>query len=215
MKEPPKGMPKQTRPDIWFCYRTSPAISSWNAPEVAERVAEFPFTVAFAYTMDETNHMAYDILLPDATDSESLQLIRIGATKFSRISGATKGRAIRQPAVDPVVDCRDMTDIATALAEEAGILEAYNDAINRGAAGIGLRRKGYDYALDPTSAHDRDTIWDAVCKAASHDTSAGQEIHDLERFEKGYMLTDFRNSDCISIPWRTEPAVPRCPIRNA
>ncbi len=94
-----------------------------------------------------------------------------------------------------------MTDIATALAEEAGILEAYNDAINRGAAGIGLRRKGYDYALDPTSAHDRDTIWDAVCKAASHDTSAGQEIHDLEWFkEKGYMLTDFPELDWYLYP---------------
>jgi phenylacetyl-CoA:acceptor oxidoreductase len=195
MKDPPKGMPKQTRPDIWFCYRTNPAISSWNAPEVAERVAEFPFTVAFAYTMDETNHMA-DILLPDATDLESLQLIRIGATKFFENFWRHEGWAIRQPAVDPVVDCRDMTDIATALAKEAGILEAYNEAINRGAAGIGLARKGYDYALDPARAHGRDTIWDAVCKAASHETSDGAEVRDLDWFkENGYMLTDFPELD--------------------
>ncbi|NQV55207.1 MAG: molybdopterin-dependent oxidoreductase, partial [Rhodospirillales bacterium] len=60
-KKAPANWPTPTKPDIWFCYRTNPAISSWNAPEVAKRVAEFPFTVSFAYTHDETNHMA-DIL---------------------------------------------------------------------------------------------------------------------------------------------------------
>ncbi len=81
-KQQPDHWPKQTKPDIWFVYRTNPAISSWNAPEVAQRVAEFPFIVAFAYTHDETNHMA-DILLPEATDLESLKLIQIGTTQFN------------------------------------------------------------------------------------------------------------------------------------
>ena len=32
-KEQPENWPTATKPDIWFCYRTNPAISSWNAPE--------------------------------------------------------------------------------------------------------------------------------------------------------------------------------------
>ena len=129
-KTQPKNWVEQTKPDMWICYRSNPAISSWDAPEVAERIAEFPFTVAFAYTMDETNHMA-DILLPEATDLESLQLIRIGGTKFQENFWKHEGWAIRQPAIDNAVDCRDLTDISTELAKRVGILEDYNEAINR------------------------------------------------------------------------------------
>jgi len=66
-------MPKTTYPAIWFQYRTNPAISSWDTAEITARLSEFPFIVSFAYTLDETNHMA-DILLPDRTDLEGLQL---------------------------------------------------------------------------------------------------------------------------------------------
>ena len=102
-KKLPKPMRTQTLPDMWINYRTNPAISSWNAPEVAERIAEFPFTVSFAYTRDETNHMA-DVLLPESTDLESLQLIQIGSTKFTEQFWKHQGWAIRQPVVDPVFD---------------------------------------------------------------------------------------------------------------
>ena len=36
-----------------------------------------------------------------------------------------KGWAIRQPAVEPVVDCMDMTDVATELARRTGLLAEY------------------------------------------------------------------------------------------
>ena len=150
-KEPPDNWPAPTKPEIWFCYRTNPAISQLAAPEVAQRVAEFPFVVAFAYTRDETNHMA-DILLPEATDLEGLQLIRIGGTKFIENFWRHHGWAIRQPVADRVVDSRDMTDIATELAARVGLLDAYNRAINRGAAGMKLDGEGFDYALDPDLA---------------------------------------------------------------
>ena len=61
-------------------------------------MARFPFMVAFAYTHDETNHHA-DILLPEATDLESLQLIRIGGSKFVEQFWDCTGFALRQPAV--------------------------------------------------------------------------------------------------------------------
>ena len=77
--------------------RTPASVSSLNAREVAERVAEFPFIVSFAYTLDETNWMA-DYLLPEATDLESLQLIRIGSTTFIEQFWNQQGWATRQRA---------------------------------------------------------------------------------------------------------------------
>jgi phenylacetyl-CoA:acceptor oxidoreductase len=190
-KTPPDHWPKPTMPEIWFSYRTNPAISSWHTAEVTDRVAEFPFVVSFAYTHDETNHMA-DILLPEATDLESLQLIQIGNTKFIEQFWKHQGWAIRQPAVEPVVDCMDMTDIATELAKRTGLLEPYNQAINRGAAGMKLAGDDFDYRLDPAATHSREAIWDAVCKAASHSLSDGEAVHGLDWFkEHGYMLRPF------------------------
>ncbi|MFN0304229.1 MAG: molybdopterin-dependent oxidoreductase [Burkholderiales bacterium] len=207
-KEQPDHWPKQTNPEIWFCYRTNPAISSWNAPEVAERLAEFPFIVAFAYTDDETNHFA-DVLLPDATDLESLQLIRIGSTKFIQQFWKHEGWAIRQPVIDNAVDCMDLTDISTALAKRSGILEQYNAAINRGAAGMGLRSKTFDYSIDTTVPHSREMIWNAIAKAASHDLSKGEAVHDLDWFkENGYMLGTFSQLD-----WYLYPSMVRQNLR--
>ena len=199
-KKLPDHWPKQTKPEMWICYRTNPAISSWNAPEVAERVAEFPFTVAFAYTHDETNHMA-DVLLPEATDLESLQLMRLGTTKYTEQFWKHEGWAIRQPAGDKTVDCRDMTDIATELADRLGLLEEYNAAINRGAAGMRLTGEGFDYSLDVTKAHGLEDIWDAVAKAASHDLSDGEEVHGIDWFkEHGFMLKPYSQLEWYLYP---------------
>lgn len=190
-KQQPDSWPQQTKPDIWFCYRTNPAISSWNAQEVAKRVAEFPFTVGFAYTRDETNHMA-DILLPEATDLESLQLIQIGSTKFTEQFWNHQGWAIRQPAVDHQVDCKDMTDIATELASRVGILDEYVTAINKGAGGARLFGETFDYSLPTDQPPELNEVWDAVAKAASHTLSGGEQVHNLEWFkEHGFMLAPY------------------------
>ena len=192
-KKQPDNWPTQTKPEMWINYRTNPAISSWNAPEVAERIAEFPFTVSFAYTIDETNWMA-DVLLPDATDLESLQMMQIGSTKFTEQFWKHQGWAIRQPVADKVVDSMDMTDISTALAERVGLLEEYNEAINRGAAGARLvdREGRYDYGIDVGRNNTREEIWDAVAKAASHELTDGEEVHGIDWFkENGYMLRPF------------------------
>ncbi|MDP6926070.1 MAG: molybdopterin-dependent oxidoreductase, partial [Rhodospirillales bacterium] len=207
-KESPKNWPRQSLPEMWICYRTNPAISSWKAKDVADRIAEFPFTVAFAYTDDETNHMA-DILLPEATDLESLQLIRIGGTTYTENFWKQEGWAIRQPAIDPVHDNLDMTDIATELARQAGVLEGYNKAINLGAAGSKLKGEGYDYSLDPEIVHDRDDIWDAHCKSASHQLSGGEEVNGLDWFkENGFMLRDFSQ-----LQWYLQPFLKRQKLR--
>jgi len=190
-KEQPENWPQATLPDVWFCYRTNPAISSWNAPEVAERVAEFPFVVAFSYTHDETNHMA-DILLPEATDLESTQLARIGSTKFIQNFWKHEGWALRQPVAEKTTDCRDMTEISTELAARTGVLEEYNEAINRGAAGISLRTENHDFTLEPAEKHSVDEIWDRVARAASAEVSDGEDIKGLDWFkQEGFMLKPY------------------------
>ena len=105
------------------------------------------------------------------TDLESLQLIRIGGTKFNQNFWHHEGWALRAKPLEPVGNTRDMTDITTELAKQAGILKEYVTAINKGAAGMSLadRAGTFNYALDPSKPPTSTEVWDAVCKAASHE----------------------------------------------
>ncbi len=187
----PEAWPVTSLPELWFAYRTNPAISFWDTRAVAGMMARFPFTVCVAYTHDETNHMA-DLLLPEATDLESTQLIRLGKTKFVEQFCDHQGFVLRQPAVAPRGDTRDFTWIATELARRCGLLTEYNEAINRGACGVPLKADTHDYALEPERPHAVEAIWDAVCRAASHELSGGSEVHDLAWFKAhGLMARPF------------------------
>ena len=170
----PPGLPRVTLPELWFVYRTNPAISFWDTAALEERMARFPFVVAFAFTRDETNHFA-DLLLPDASDLESLQLIRIGGSKYIEQFWDHEGFALRQPAIAPRGEARDFTDIATALAASVGLLEPYNAAINRGALGVRLK----EFSLTTDRSHVAEDIWDAVCRAASSELTEGKASHGL------------------------------------
>lgn len=202
--ETPPGLPRVTYPELWFVYRTNPAISFWDTGQVTERMAQFPFVVALAYTRDETNHFA-DILLPDQVDLESLQLIYVGGSKYIEQFWKHEGYALRQPAVEPVVDARDFTDIATELARRTGLLERYNASINRGAAGVPLRGEKWDFALQEGRAYGRDEIWDAVCRAASAELTDGAETHGLDWWRKhGLRVKPFPQSDWYLYPTLAE-----------
>ncbi|MEP7328807.1 MAG: molybdopterin-dependent oxidoreductase [Betaproteobacteria bacterium] len=196
----PPGLPRVTLPDVWFVYRTNPAISFWDTQAVGEKMARFPFVVAFAYTRDETNHFA-DVLLPDATDLESLQLIHIGGTKYVEQFWEHEGYALRQPVVKTRGEARDFTDIATALAQRTGLLPQYNAAINKGAGGVPLKGRYGDFSLDVTHAHARDAIWDAVCRAASADLTEGAQAHGLDWWkEHGLATKRFPRADWYLLP---------------
>jgi phenylacetyl-CoA:acceptor oxidoreductase len=198
--ETPPGLPRVTYPELWFVYRTNPAISFWDTRQVAERMAQFPFVVAMAYTRDETNHFA-DILLPDQMDLESLQLIRIGGSKYIEQFWKNEGYALRQPVVAPRTEARDFTDIATELASRTGLLERYNASINRGTAGVRLKGEQWDFSLDTTLAHSRDEIWDAVCRAASAELTDGKETCGLDWWkENGLRVKPFPQSDWYLFP---------------
>jgi phenylacetyl-CoA:acceptor oxidoreductase len=181
-------MPDATLPDLWLVYRTNPAISFWDTKKVMEAMAKFPFTVCFAYTRDETNHFA-DILLPDRTDLEGLQLIRVGGPKFVETFWDNTGFALRQPVVAAQGESRDFTWIATEIARRAGVLEKYNTNINRGAAGVPLKGENYDFTLDVDQPHEVEEIWEASCRAASAELTDGKETQGLDYYRKiGFRL---------------------------
>jgi phenylacetyl-CoA:acceptor oxidoreductase len=208
LDETPKGLPRVTPPDLWFVYRTNPAISFWDTTALGEKMARFPFVVAFAYTRDETNHFA-DVLLPDATDLESLQLIRIGGTKYVEQFWQHEGFALRQPAVATRGQARDFTDVATELAERTGLTGKYVAAINKGACGVPLKHEHADHALPTDRPPTRELVWDAVCRAASAEISEGREVHGLDWWrEHGLMTRPFSQAE-----WYLTPTLQRAGLR--
>jgi len=189
--EPLAALPAASPPDVWIVYRTNPAISFWDTETLGAAMARFPFVVCFAYTRDETNHVA-DVLLPDCTDLEGLQLLRIGGTKYVEQFWDYQGFALRDPAVPPQGEARDFTWIATELAKRTGLIEQYNQAINRGAAGVRLFGANYDFSLDPAKAHGVETVWNAVCRAASAELTDGVESDGLEYYRgHGFRVKSF------------------------
>jgi phenylacetyl-CoA:acceptor oxidoreductase len=184
----PKNLPKATQPDVWFVYRTNPAISAWDAPGVADKISKFPFIVAFAFTKDETNHMA-DILLPDQVDIESTQLIRIGGSKFVEQFWHYQGYALRQAAIEGRGESRDFTDIAGELAERLGLREEYNNRINRGGAGVRLRGENYDFCLEEEKRYTKEEIWDHISRAASAELTGGENTDGLDWYKEHGLKT--------------------------
>jgi len=177
-------MPKPTYPEMWIVYRSNPSISFWESRRLVDAAARFPFMVAFAYTVDETNYMA-DLLLPEASDLESTQVIRMGATKYMEQFWDCHGVVLRQAAVAPQGEARDFTWITTELAKRTGLLPEYIAALNRGIAGVSaLKGKDYDYSLDPATPPEPDQIWDSVCRAATMTLSDGKEEHGLDWYKE-------------------------------
>ncbi|HSB40220.1 MAG TPA: molybdopterin-dependent oxidoreductase [Methylomirabilota bacterium] len=184
LENPPEAWPAPTLPDVWIIYRTNPAISNWDVGRIEHQLERFPFVAAFAYTQDETNWYA-DLLLPEATDLESLQLYRIGGTKYIEQYWQHTGWALRQPVVEPPVATRDLTDIATELAARTGLLPEYLAALNRGSGTtVPLKGEGYDYSFAEPIRPTADEIWDRVCRAATVSLSRGAVERDLAWFKR-------------------------------
>ena len=178
-----ESWPRPKPPDLWFVYRCNPAISFSETDRLAETMASFPFTVSFAYTLDETNHYA-DLLLPEAMDMESTQLVRVGGTHYQENFWNHQGWALRQPVVAPCGETRDFTELATQLAQRTGLLADYNRMLNAGAAGLPLKSASHDFSLDESRAHSVDEIWDAVCRAASAEVTDGAARDGLAWFKE-------------------------------
>lgn len=191
---------KPSPPDVWIVYRCNPLISFAETERLAETIAEFPFQVSFAYTDDETSHFA-DLVLPDCTDLESTQLIRMGGTESFEQIWETEGWILRQPVVEPRGDTREFSWIAVELAKRVGLLEEVNEAINSGGCGIPLKTAEYDFSLDSDKAHTPDEIWDAVCRAASWEVTDGRASDGLDYYKQH----GFRSRPFPKINWYLHP----------
>jgi phenylacetyl-CoA:acceptor oxidoreductase len=196
-----------TLPDVWLVYRSNPSISFWDTRHLADIAAKFPFMACFAYTIDETNYMA-DVLLPEATDLESEQMIRVGGTKYMEQFWDYKGVALRQKAVEPQGEARDFTWIATQLAKRCGLLDKYVSAINKGVAGVApLKGDGYDFSLAGEPSPER--IWDAVCRVATLTLSEGREEHGIDWYrEHGFYTVPISR-----LEWYLTPTLVRQGLR--
>jgi phenylacetyl-CoA:acceptor oxidoreductase len=164
-------------PDVWIVYRCNPLISNNETARLAGTIATFPFQVSFAYTHDETSHFA-DVILPDCTDLESLQLIRVGGTESFEQFWEVEGWVLRQPVAAPQGEARSFDWIASELAGRLGLLEKFNAAINAGACGLPLKQ----FALELSRAYSSEEIWDAVCRAASFDLTGGEASDGLDYY---------------------------------
>jgi phenylacetyl-CoA:acceptor oxidoreductase len=192
MGQSPKNWNRTTIPEVWMIYRANPVMSMWNTKYIENMVSKFPFIAAFAYELNETCWYA-DLLLPDSTDLESLQLIRIGSQSYVENFWDYYGFAIRQPVVEPIYNTMDMTDVATELSYRVGILADYNNSINNGVIlGVKLKGKDYDYTLDLDKKYPCEEIWDRICRAATRRLTNGREEYGLEWFKKnGFFVVKY------------------------
>ncbi|MDP2644496.1 MAG: molybdopterin-dependent oxidoreductase [Desulfobacterales bacterium] len=188
----PEGWPNSDPPEIWFTFKTNPAVSQSDTDRILAGMARIPFHVAFAYVLDETSSFA-DVVLPECGDLESLQLFRVGGVRYLENFWEKAGVAIRQPVVAPVNNTRDISDIFTELAARTGLLEPYNEAINAGiVVGIPLKTPAFDYHLEPGIKYSVEQIYDRLCKAVTRAMSRGQQEHDLAWYkEHGAFLVPY------------------------
>lgn len=190
--DPPENLSKPTYPDVWIIYRVNPNMSMYYTDMMTETTKNFPFILAFGYTIDETNWFA-DIILPESGDLESLQLFRVGPSTHSEAYWERYGFALRQPGGKPPYNTMDMTEICTELADRSGILMEYNDAINDGILlGVRLQGKGFNYRLDAGTKYAAEDIWDRLCRASVRLLTEGKEERDLAWFkENGYFTVRY------------------------
>ncbi len=179
---PPENWPAPSVPEVFITYKVNPVISQFETPMIIEVLKRIPFHVAFAYTLDETAWFA-DLVLPEDGDLESLQLFPLGATTFMENFWEHVGIAIKQPVVPRLYNTRNITDIATDLAEKLGMLAAYNEAINHGAY-LGVALKGTAYELQPDRKYTAEEIYDRIARAATSQMSRGAVEFSLDWFKE-------------------------------
>lgn len=177
--EPPPNWPRPSVPDIWVTFIGNPLVSQWDRDTMVKVISQVPFYMAFAYTLNETNHYA-DVLLPDNTNLESFQVCAIGDKKSARAWYST-GYHLRQPVVEAPFDTRDITDIFTALAEKIGILRQYNEAINGGACGR-IKLEG-EALLYPERKYTAEEIYRRLSSSATEGQIGWAELK-----EKGFFV---------------------------
>ncbi|MFC1893203.1 molybdopterin-dependent oxidoreductase [Chloroflexota bacterium] len=188
--EPPDNWPVASVPEVLVTYKVNPVISQFDSPAIIKALERIPFHVACVYTIDETAWFA-DLLLPEDSDLESIQLYPVGATDSQESFWEYYGMAIKQPVVKRVFNTMNMTDITTELAARVGMLAGYNEALNDGDY-LGIRLKDTPSELKLDEKYTVEEIYDRMCKVSTKVMSQGQVEHGLDWFrEHGAFLLPF------------------------
>jgi len=182
LTEPPPNWPAPSMPEVFITFKINPVISQFETPMVLETLKRMPFHVAFGYTMDETVWFA-DLVLPEDTDLESLQIFPVGGTTFFENFWEHVGFAIKQPVVKRLYNTRNITDITTDLAEKLGMLAAYNEVLNWGGY-MGIVLKGTPQELEPDKKYSAEEIYDHLCRALTKQFSMGMVEFGLDWFKE-------------------------------
>jgi anaerobic selenocysteine-containing dehydrogenase len=133
--------------------------------------------------INETTEWA-DLILPDHTYLESTLAVTCEPP-------VVKGLALRQPAIPPIHNTRDATEILIDIAERCGFLDVWNGFLN---FLLGLTARE-DLMLAPERKYSNDEIMDRVCRVNYGDD------HDLAWFkEHGHMVTK-RNAAETYLPY--------------
>jgi phenylacetyl-CoA:acceptor oxidoreductase len=180
--EPPKNLPLAPGPEMAIAFRVNPLVALGDPELVGKVLKKIPFFVAIAYVENEVTELA-NIVLPDHTDLERYEL----APQTRGNSGKFSGVALRQPVIKPLHNTMDISDILTELAERAGFLAEYNNAINEG-LGMGLAEP-YQLKLDKKYS------WIEIVGKQCKSYSWGK--YDLQWFKKNAAMLTSISADKI------------------
>ncbi|MFH0913773.1 MAG: molybdopterin-dependent oxidoreductase, partial [Chloroflexota bacterium] len=169
---PPKGLPVPAPPEMWIRYRTNPLLTLGEPGYVEEAMRKIPFIVSISYTEDEVTDFA-DILLPEEVELERY------VPCFNNRDACQKKfflLAMEQPVVKPLPNIRNVNDILAELAERAGFLNEYNEAMNKIMCLTG------EYQLGPDKRYSWMESVDRMCQSYT----SGR--YDLDWFKKNGAL---------------------------
>ena len=201
-KDPPETLAASDRARrVVRLSHQSRRFRSGTRPRSAAADRRVPVRRRVRLHLDETNYMA-DVLLPERTDIESTQLIRIGSTKFIEQFWDHEGFALRQPAVGRAATRRDFTDIATELAARAGLLEPLQrgDQPRRGRRGVGRTRlRSSGSTRRRGTARRKSGIASAARRARAH-RRGGRATASIGTASTATAPSRFRGSALVSLP---------------
>lgn len=173
--------PKASPPDLLITFKVNLPISQNDTALVEEVLSSIPFMVSFVHIIDENAWFA-DVLLPEDTDFEALQIFPTGGLKFFEIYWDNIGISIKQPILKRLHNTMNVTDIITELADRTGMLAEYNAYINRGDWTFELGGTPWELELD--KKYGAEEFYDRVCKAVTTRASRGAVTLGLEDFKQ-------------------------------
>ncbi|MBI2918642.1 MAG: molybdopterin-dependent oxidoreductase [Chloroflexi bacterium] len=173
LADPPPNYPPPPAPEMLIQQRTNLLLSVGDPPTVEKALLRIPFMVSIAYVLDEMTELA-DIVLPEHLEMERYELGTQVRRPLSRIFSLV---SLRQPAVAPRLNTKDIADILTELAERTGFLDAYNRAVNDK-----LELSG-PYRLEPGVKYGWEDMVDRQCQSVTGGA------HDLAWFKEHGAIT--------------------------